>query len=42
LVYRLLDDPTEDDITWIQIRLFSYLSAEEDIEFPKCMDGFWD
>jgi hypothetical protein len=38
LVYRLLDNPTEADITWIKVALFSYLSAGERIERPEWMD----
>jgi hypothetical protein len=38
LVYRLLDNPTEGDITWIKVALFSYLSAGVRIERPEWMD----
>jgi hypothetical protein len=39
LVYRLLDNPTAGDITWIKVALFSYLNfGGGDIQRPDWMD----
>ena len=42
LVYKLLDQPTNDDLAWIQIWLYSYLSAIDDVPFPCWMEDLWD
>ena len=43
LVYRLLDNPTKDDINWTRIWLYQYLSVfEEPEQKPSWLAGLYE